>query len=86
MTEAGSGACITCVSLAFEPSARGLAVSRRIFFIMRLAAMSCALFCVGVASSQPVYTNSDVNSMKARYVPRVPKLPARYPAEFDSKP
>jgi len=87
MTEASSGACITCVSLAFEPSARGLAVSRRIFFIMRLAAMSCALFCVGVASSQPVYTNSDVNSMKARYVPRVaPKLPARYPAEFDSKP
>jgi len=40
----------------------------------------------GLVSAQPVYTNSDVSAMKARYVPRTPpKLPAHYPAEFDSK-
>ena len=39
-----------------------------------------------MASAQPVYTNADVSSMKARYVPRsTPKLPVHYPAEFDSR-
>ncbi|MBN9417548.1 MAG: N-acetylmuramoyl-L-alanine amidase [Candidatus Eremiobacteraeota bacterium] len=53
---------------------------------MRWAALCLGLFCSALAGAQPVYTNSDVNAMKARYVPRsAPKLPAHYPAEFDSR-
>lgn len=45
------------------------------------------MFLVGLARAQPVYTNSDVSAMKARYVPRtVSRLPARYPSDFDSRP
>jgi N-acetyl-anhydromuramyl-L-alanine amidase AmpD len=53
---------------------------------MRMAVLCLLAFGSALAGAQPVYTNSDVNAMKARYVPRTtPKLPARYPADFDSR-
>ena len=48
-----------------------------------------AALLVGTVAAQPVYTNSDINSMKSRYLPRAYRSvrpPTSYPSSFDSKP
>ena len=56
---------------------------------MRAAQWLLAGLMVGAVAAQPVYTNTDINSLKARYLPkaiRASRFPPTYPAFFDSKP
>lgn len=56
---------------------------------MRVAQWVLAGLMLGSVAAQPVYTNTDVNTMKGSYLPRarvVSKFPAAYPAAFDRKP
>jgi N-acetyl-anhydromuramyl-L-alanine amidase AmpD len=49
--------------------------------------LSCLGLCTLAAVGQPVYTNREVDSLRARYVPKSrSKLPAAYPKDFDARP
>jgi len=52
-------------------------------------ALGMVLAGVVVAAAQPVYTNADISTLKARYLPKMrasSRSHSAYPAAFDSKP